>query len=103
MSALPQRVPPGDVISMAAQKAWQENRPAWTRADTQRWLDEQSANVLAWLRRREPDGAPAHSNKMGQWLQRHRTEYFARVHKRLLAPGADEAARQKITVWRAFE
>lgn len=78
-------------------EAWARRRPAWTRTDTTRWLNERSATVLAWLRRADPQ-APTHSRAMGRWLQAERGRFFARAHDRLAACGRDEARREKLNV-----
>jgi hypothetical protein len=62
--------------------AWARRRPAWTRTDTARWLNERSEPLLAWLRRRSPR-APAHSRQMGYWLKDQDPTLFARAHERL--------------------
>lgn len=77
--------------------AWEKRRPAWTRTDTARWLNERSPSVLAWLRRLDPQ-APAHSGAMGRWLQGERPAFFARAHRKLAACARDEAQRARLNI-----
>lgn len=65
-------------------KAWARRRPAWTRTDSARWLNERSAQVLAWLRRKSTH-APEHSRQMGYWVKDNEAAVFARAHERLMA------------------
>jgi hypothetical protein len=88
-----------EATARVLQKAWVQRRPAWTRNDTMRWLNDRSASVLAWLRRIDAAGAPAHSNSMGRWLQQERSDLFSRAHKRLASCGRDDGARAKLNVW----
>lgn len=81
-----------------AVQAWERRRPAWTRTDTVRWLNDRSALVLAWLRRTDPPAAPSHSASMGRWLKDNRPERFARAHARLLVPAHDQSARDRLTL-----
>lgn len=69
--------------------AWKKRRPAWTRTDTARWLNDRSEPVLAWLRRHAAQ-APAHSQQMGYWLKERRQDVFDRAHTRLAAVGAGD-------------
>lgn len=86
-----------EMMSEAHRKAWLKRRPAWTRTDSVRWLNERSAGLLAWVRRQDPGSAPGHSNAMGRWLADHWPMDFARAHGRL-AGAPDEAAREQKTV-----
>lgn len=63
-------------------RAWAKRRPAWTRTDTARWLNERSEQVLAWLRRKSPH-APGHSRQMGYWIKDNEAAVFDRAHARL--------------------
>lgn len=63
-------------------QAWAKRRPAWTRTDTARWLNDRSEPLLAWLRRRSPR-APGHSRQMGYWLKDEEPSIFSRAHERL--------------------
>ena len=94
--------PVAEVAMSAQEAAWVKHRPAWTRTDTTRWLNERSALLLAWLRRVDAAGAPMHSGSMGRWLQTERPAYFQRAHDRLVACGRDDGAREKINVLRAL-
>lgn len=67
--------------------AWAKRRPAWTRTDSARWLNERSEPLLAWLRRRA-GRAPAHSRQMGYWLKEERPDLFNPAHSRLAAARA---------------
>jgi hypothetical protein len=77
--------------------AYEKMRPAWTRNETMRWLNDRSALALAWLRRSD-SGAPTHSANMGRWLKELRPELFSRAHSRLSTPGLDEAKRSAMAV-----
>lgn len=68
--------------------AWKKRRPAWTRTDSARWLNERSEPVLAWLRR-HAGHAPAHSRQMGYWLKENMPVIFDRAHGRLAAGPAE--------------
>jgi hypothetical protein len=74
-----------EVVSEHLREAWVRRRPAWTRNDTARWLNERSALVLAWLRRTDPTRAPSYSQRMGRWLQEQRPTAFSVCHKNLSA------------------
>ena len=65
-------------------RAWAKRRPAWTRTDTARWLNERSEQVLAWLRRKSTR-APGHSRQMGYWVKDNEPVVFDRAHARLSA------------------
>jgi hypothetical protein len=93
------QVPPDrrEAISARAVKAWEKRRPAWSRNETIRWLNERSAGVLAWLRRRDT-GAPARSEAMGRWLQEKRPEVFRRAHTRLASAGGKPGGFPGLTV-----
>lgn len=80
---MPKPVQAAEVLSEHLREAWVRRRPAWTRNDTTRWLNERSALVLAWLRRVEPTRAPTYSANMGRWLQNNRPKVFAICHKNL--------------------
>lgn len=80
-------------IAEAKGRTAYEARRKWSRTDTARWLNERSASVLAWLRRR-PGQWPAHSRQMGYWLKDHGSPLFAAVHAALekLPAAARDAA-----------
>lgn len=63
-------------------RAWTKRRPAWTRTDTARWLNERSEPLLARLRRRA-GRAPSHSRQIGYWVKENEPTLFARAHERL--------------------
>lgn len=86
-----------EATSARAVKAWQKCRPAWSRNETVRWLNERSAGVLAWLRRRDA-GAPARSEAMGRWLHEKRPPVFRRAHERLAAAGIKRVGFSGLTV-----
>lgn len=95
----PAKLPPSALpadLSAVGLVAWAKRRPAWTRTDTTRWLNERSASVLAWLRRSGAD-SPAHSSSIGQWLKDHQHPLYPRAHARLLAC-LEPAQREKISV-----
>jgi len=69
--------------SIRNQEAWARRRPAWTRNETARWLNERSETLLAYLRRKEPSSAPSHSKRMGWWVQTNRKPLFEHAHKKL--------------------
>ena len=73
------------ILSTVGQTVWAKRRPAWTRTDTMRWLNERSAGVLAWVRRRAPNQSPSHSQNMGRWLLDNLTNDFNRAHLKLTA------------------
>lgn len=76
--------------------AWSRRRPAWTRTDSARWVNDRSPGALAWLRRTAPRQAPAYSRHMGYWLKEHGQAAFSRIHQRLAA--ATAAAREGMTL-----
>ena len=63
--------------------SWAKIRP-WSRTDSARWLNDRSAPVLAWLRRRAGHW-PAHSAQIGYWLKENQPSMFAGVHTALAA------------------
>jgi hypothetical protein len=71
------------ILSDAGQQAWTKRRPAWTRNDSVRFLNDGSASVLAWVRRKDPHQSPKHSKAMGRWLMDWRAQDFERAHARL--------------------
>lgn len=75
--------------------AWARRRPAWTRTDSARWLNDRSEPLLAWLRRRA-GRAPAHSRQMGYWLKAERPDLFNSAHTRLAAAKAE--ARETLII-----
>jgi hypothetical protein len=77
------RIQAAERAERRARKVWERCRPAWTRNETTRWLNERSALVLAWLRRKDPARAPAYSAAMGRWLQENRPAVYAAAHKNL--------------------
>jgi hypothetical protein len=81
--------------SRNAQEAWTKRRPAWSRDETARWLNDRSETLLALLRRRDAANAPSHSRNMGWWLQSHDKELFARAHAKLLG---HKGPREKLTL-----
>lgn len=82
-------------LSDSAQLAWEKRRPTWSRNESVRWLNDESALVLAWVRRRAPGVAPKHSNAMGRWLAEHMQVNFTRAHARLCAAAE---GKQQLTV-----
>lgn len=80
------------------QAMWARRRPAWTRTDTVRWLNDRSAAVLALLRRADAAAAPVYSSSMGRWLKDNSAALFQRAHERLAQPGRNERARQALNV-----
>jgi hypothetical protein len=66
---------------------WQKIR-VWSRTDSARWLNDRSAPVLAWLRRRAGQW-PAHSAQVGYWLKDHAPEVFNHVHDKLTKLGSE--------------
>lgn len=78
--------------SDAGLERW-EKRRRWSRTDTARWLNERSAAVLAWLRRR-PGTWPAHSKQVGYWLKEYTPRVFDRAHDRLAA--GDDSVRENM-------
>lgn len=77
-------------------RAWGRRRPAWTRTDTARWLNERSEPVLAWLRRRAAR-SPSHSRQMGYWVKENEPAIFARAHERLARCGNNQDREQLLT------
>ena len=61
-----------------------QSKRQWNRTDSVRWLDNRSATILAWLRRKTGDW-PEHVNFIGSWLQRRHRFDFDRIHLRLAA------------------
>jgi len=62
---------------------WEKIR-TWSRTDSARWVNDRSAAVLAWLRRRSGQW-PAHSAQMGYWLRENSPALFDRIHTTLAA------------------
>lgn len=77
-------------------RAWTKRRPAWTRTDTARWLNDRSEPLLAWLRRRSPH-APGHSRQMGYWVKENEPLIFERAHERL-ARCANQQDRETLLI-----
>lgn len=69
---------------------WEKIR-RWSRTDSARWVNDRSASVLAWLRRRSGEW-PAHSAQMGYWLKENSPAIFDRIHTTLagLSPESRE-------------
>lgn len=70
--------------------AWEKRRPAWTRTDTARHLNDRSEAILALLRRR-PGQWPKHTHQVGYWLKEHAPALFDRAHATLAAATLDPA------------
>lgn len=60
---------------------WEKVRK-WSRTDSARWVNDRSAAVLAWLRRR-PGQWPAHSSQVGYWLRENAPALFDQFHNKL--------------------
>jgi hypothetical protein len=86
-------------IELAQVASYQATRGAWSRSDSERWLDDRSEALVAWLRRKEPAFTHLHSRRAGRWLRSNRKAFFDRAHLKLAACETDEAAREKFTLW----
>lgn len=71
-------------------QAWAKRRPKWTRTETARWLNERSAPLLAWLRRRAAVAPARHSEQLGYWVKEQAPDIFERAHVRLAEANNEE-------------
>ena len=84
----------------AAWVASYSRRRKWGRTDSQRWLDDRSAAVMAWLRR-NPGSWPTNIEQAGAWLKDRHIALFDRAHAQL-AGAADETKRAALHVGDLF-
>lgn len=88
-----------DQIERDQVASYQAIKPTWSRSDSERWLNDRSEALVAWLRRREPSFIHVHSRRAGRWIRSNRKALFDRAHLKLAACGSDEQAREKLSVW----
>ena len=77
-------------------------KSTWTKSQSCRWLDERSEQVLAWVRRRDPERAPWHSHQMGRWLKDEMPSVFARAHLRLSVERSGDPERTTVNLWKTL-